>query len=196
MTDITKRLDVPQDLDLSALDQSLDEWAQQFPKAALRKALDQVIRRQDALSRVRQDLEARLAMYEKLASPLGVAVEDTVTNVAENTSTLLELKRLTAAHGEATSRRHSPKRQVISQQLGREPGRRFSLSMIHSKLVEHGLSKDNARDKKALSVMLAGMVDRGEVHRPARGLYQFGPGSPGQQAAALTDVQGKGGEAT
>jgi hypothetical protein len=178
MATFTRQLELPGiDLDLSAL----DRWVRRFPEKEVRQAVVEITQQQEALSRLRQDLEERLALFEKLAHPMP-DMRHSATPIAE----------LTASNG---GRAPSAKRQLILTMLGTEPARAFPFEMIVLNVVGHGLMENSAKARKALSVMLATMIEKGEIHRPERATYKFGPDpTSGRKASTLTNVQGEDGD--
>jgi len=160
MSTLIRQLELPGiDLDLSAL----DSWVKQFPEKEVRKAVSEIEQQQEALARVRQDLEARLALFEQLAHPLLDLRQPPAPPVEQATG------------DGGNGRGLSVKRQAILQMLGREPRQKFPFPAISNNLIARGLMDDSEKSRKALSVMLSSMIDRGEIHRPVRAHYKFGP---------------------
>jgi hypothetical protein len=181
MSSLVRQLGLPGiDLDLSAL----DTWVQQFPEKEVRQAVGEIAEQQERLSQLRQDLEERLTLFERLAHPMP-DVRASAPPAAIQSSLRVPRSLVGSLQAETRNGRGgsvSVKRQAILQILGRDPRQKFTLAEITSNLGARGLMDTNdKRAEKALSVMLSSMIDKGEIHRPVRAHYKFGPDPRGSR---------------
>jgi hypothetical protein len=155
--------------------EALVSWLEAFPNRPLQQRLSHLLDRRRKLDLEIDFLQAQLSRYRQYVQDLVRPVETTIPKPGQGVIVGVAVERDEAAPIEArreSTPEYPAKRTAVLRLLNEDRHKQWRLADIRDELIRRGWLSPDEKARHALQVLMLNMTRRGEVLKPATGVYQ------------------------